>query len=278
VDFHVHDFSGVLDEKSGAFMDTAAVMKNLDLVISIDTSIAHLAGALGVPAWIALTSFSDWRWFLDREDSPWYPTLRLFRQKHFGRWQDVFARMTKALANLVGQKRPASAAVAITVPAASPARKPVLDEMSGAVPQSTAGRIVVPVAAGELIDKITILEIKNERIRDPAKVKNIRAELAELAAVRDRGVELSPQLGWLSAELKRVNELLWQVEEDIRACEREGDFGGEFVELARSVYKHNDRRSALKRQINELVGSRLMEEKSYAEYRQDVAGTEPSAT
>jgi Flp pilus assembly protein TadD len=85
------------------FMDTAAIMKNLDLVISADTSIVHLAGALGVPVWVALGFESDWRWLLDRDDSPWYPTMRLFRQARPGEWDDVFARMADALYAFTGR-------------------------------------------------------------------------------------------------------------------------------------------------------------------------------
>jgi hypothetical protein len=80
------------------FMDTAAVMRNLDLVITSDSSIAHLAGALGVPIWVAIPVAADWRWLNEREDSPWYPTMRLFRQKRWGDWDEVFARMAGELA------------------------------------------------------------------------------------------------------------------------------------------------------------------------------------
>ena len=86
-----------LDAEGGAFLDTAAVMKHLDLVITCDTSIAHVAGALGVPVWVAERFAPDWRWMLDREDSPWYPTLRLFRQPTAGDWTSVFARMADEL-------------------------------------------------------------------------------------------------------------------------------------------------------------------------------------
>jgi hypothetical protein len=79
------------------FVDTAAVMKNLDLVITSDTSIAHLAGSLGVPVWVALHEFSDWRWLQTRDDCPWYPTMRLFRQTRLGQWEDVFHRIGDAL-------------------------------------------------------------------------------------------------------------------------------------------------------------------------------------
>jgi len=84
------DLGSRLDEESGAFMDTAALMKNLDLVISSDTAVAHLAGALAVPVWVALALVPDWRWLLQRADSPWYPTMRLFRQRRLGDWDEVF--------------------------------------------------------------------------------------------------------------------------------------------------------------------------------------------
>jgi hypothetical protein len=76
-----------------AFMDTAAIMRNLHLVITVDTAIAHLAGALGVPVWTAIAAIPDWRWLLDRADSPWYPTMRIFRQQEFGNWREVIDRM-----------------------------------------------------------------------------------------------------------------------------------------------------------------------------------------
>jgi Flp pilus assembly protein TadD len=91
--FSVMDLGNRLDEAAGPFMDTAAVMKNLDLVITSDTSVAHLAGALGVRVWVALPWICDWRWLLQREDSPWYPTMRLFRQTERGNWDTVFRRM-----------------------------------------------------------------------------------------------------------------------------------------------------------------------------------------
>jgi len=90
-----------LDEAVGAFMDTAAIMKNLDLVIASDTSIVHLAGAMGVPIWVALARSADWRWLEGREDSPWYPTMRLFRQTRLGDWEELFQRIAGELQALV---------------------------------------------------------------------------------------------------------------------------------------------------------------------------------
>ena len=95
--FPLHDFTSQMDEHTGAFMDTAAVIANLDLVITFDTSIGHLAGAMGKPVWIALPYVPEWRWLLDRDDSPWYPTARLFRQPEPGNWDAPFAAIQEAL-------------------------------------------------------------------------------------------------------------------------------------------------------------------------------------
>jgi Glycosyltransferase family 9 (heptosyltransferase) len=97
IDFEVLNLCDRLDESSGAFMDTAAVMKNLDLVITSDTAIPHLAGALGVPVWTLLNMVPDWRWLQERRDSPWYPSMRLFRQSRYGDWQSVFEQVAAKL-------------------------------------------------------------------------------------------------------------------------------------------------------------------------------------
>ncbi len=124
----------------------------------------------------------------------------------------------------------------------------------------------VEVSPGELIDKITILEIKADRIADPDKLANVHRELRSLTATREEAVDTSPELDEFTAELRRINERLWEIEDDIRDCERNSDFGERFIELARAVYRTNDRRAAAKRSINELLGSELVEEKDYADY------------
>lgn len=126
--------------------------------------------------------------------------------------------------------------------------------------------VSVDVAPGELIDKITILEIKLERIEDEAKLANVRIEYETLSKARDAAIAQSSELDRLSVDLKSINEALWEIEDDIRDCERAKDFGDGFVKLARAVYVTNDKRMAVKRQINDLLGSRLVEEKSYAAY------------
>ncbi|MBP1805094.1 DUF6165 family protein [Rubellimicrobium aerolatum] len=122
--------------------------------------------------------------------------------------------------------------------------------------------LLAPVSAGELLDKIAILRIKAARIPDPAKLANIHKELAALEAVA-RAIPPSPALSALEADLRAINEQLWDIEDAIRARDAAGDFGPAFVRLAQAVYRTNDRRAALKRAINRLTGSALVEEKSY---------------
>ena len=126
--------------------------------------------------------------------------------------------------------------------------------------------IDVPVSPGELIDKITILEIKRARIADDAKRANVAHELALLNRARDAAIAQSAALDGLAAALHAVNGELWDIEDAIRRHERAGDFGPRFVALARAVYRTNDRRAAIKRQINDLLGAAIVEEKSYAAY------------
>ena len=129
------------------------------------------------------------------------------------------------------------------------------------------GNVSVPISFGELIDKITILEIKSQKITDAAKVKNVRHELDELQRVWASLEESSVEINDLRQELKTVNETLWDIEDDIRKKDLRGEFDSEFIELARSVYIQNDTRAEHKRAINLRLGSELMEEKSYVNYQ-----------
>ena len=221
------------DAGPDAFVDTAAAMACLDLVVACDTSVAHLAGALAAPVWVALKGDAEWRWLTGRADSPWYPTMRLFRQSRRGAWRDVFEAMALEVAALAARR-------------AAPAM------------------ISTPCSLGELIDKITILRIKAGRIREEEKLENVRRELALLERLAREDGPAGPSIDLLTDRLAAVNARLWTIEDAIRTCEREGDFGPRFVALARSVYGENDVRAALKRAINTLASSALVEEKSYA--------------
>ena len=194
----------------------------------------NISRAPGLPVWLALHHVPDWRWLRDRPDSPWYPSARLFRQPAPGAWPAVFQQLAEAL-----RER----------------------SLCTPVPR----RWQVDVSAGELLDKLSILRIKAQRIADANKLRNVQAELTTLQAVRDT-VTGSAELQEWEKQLTRVNEQLWDIEEAIRNCEREKDFGPRFIELARSVYRINDRRASLKRTINALLDSALAEEKSYPQY------------
>ena len=126
--------------------------------------------------------------------------------------------------------------------------------------------ILVPVAPGELLDKITILRIKAERIADPGKLAHVTHELALLEETWRLAVRAGVDLKREELELTRVNEALWEIEDAIRDKEAAQRFDAEFVELARSVYRRNDERAAIKRRVNLVLGSALVEEKSYRPY------------
>lgn len=127
--------------------------------------------------------------------------------------------------------------------------------------------ILIPVAYGELIDKLTILEIKHERLTDEAQRANVARELALLRQTWASDSKSTISIDDLQAQLRAINAKLWDIEEGKRAAERAQRFDAEFVRLARAVYQDNDQRARIKREINQRLGSSLMEEKSYGAYR-----------
>lgn len=129
--------------------------------------------------------------------------------------------------------------------------------------------ILVPVSPGEVLDKITILEIKSERMSEPAKLANVRTELALLRETWSRAVQEDDVVRRLHDALKEINGTLWEIEDDIRDKERAREFDQRFIELARSVYFTNDRRSQVKKELNLHLGSQIIEEKSYQDYTTD---------
>lgn len=126
--------------------------------------------------------------------------------------------------------------------------------------------ILVPVSPGEVLDKITILEIKSERMQDETKLVNVRRELALLQETWTKSVHQDKQIQQLHKQLKEINEALWDIEDAIRNEERKQSFDERFIELARNVYFTNDRRSRVKKELNLHLGSQIVEEKSYQDY------------
>jgi hypothetical protein len=127
--------------------------------------------------------------------------------------------------------------------------------------------IHVPVSPGEVLDKITILEIKSERINDPGKLVNVKRELELLQASWQQFVDEDETVSSIHAKLKSINEDLWGIEDDIRDKERAREFDQVFIDLARSVYVTNDRRADAKKELNLYLGSEMVEEKSYQDYK-----------
>jgi Flp pilus assembly protein TadD len=258
------DLGSRLDQIRGTFMDTAAALSALDLVITVDTATAHLAGALGVPVWVALCHFPDWRWLQQREDSPWYPTMRLFRQRQRGDWKEVFRRMAEELIRVAARPPVVAQAASLCGPTKEQAGSLLYGE--AALP-SPPLRILVEISAGELIDRMTLLDLLSRRIPNPADCRHIEAELSRLRSAYQDKVAPSPELEALTAALRTVHESLWEIEDSIRRCEQAQDFGPRFIEAARSFHQHSERRAGLKRQIDELLGSHGSMEKDLPEYR-----------
>ena len=216
--FAVADLGAGLDAEGGAFLDTAAVMKGLDLVVTADTAARHLAGR-----W-ARGSGSHWR-----------------RSRTGGGCAGGRTRPGTRLCGCSGSGRRANG------PTCSHAWR----RNYGPWRAKAASRHV-PVAPGELLDRVSILEIKIRANGRPVQLPRVRGS----PALRPAGPSPAggaEEIRRLAAELKAVNEVLWDAEDALRACEREGDFGPRFVELARSVYRKNDERAALERRVNELL-------------------------
>ncbi len=127
--------------------------------------------------------------------------------------------------------------------------------------------INTPVSYGEILDKITILEIKSKKITNEEKVKNVKHELSILLDTWDKKVEKTTEITNLKSQLKDVNQSLWDIEDNIRIKELNKEFDDEFIQIARSVYYENDKRAVVKKEINLFLGSELIEEKSYQDYK-----------
>lgn len=195
----VIDYSDTLDV-DGAFLDSAALMQNLDLVIAADTAVAHLAGALGIPVWIALNYAPDWRWLLQRSDSPWYPSARLFRQTKLGDWEPVFQLMATELGRRIGSPSVSDSAGTSTL---------------------TPSRITVVCEPLDLLDLIAARTRRGEAA-DPGLEKNWQNWLAS-----------NPQWRGLVDELQRVHLELHSIEQQLREGVRGTEDDAGVAELAR---------------------------------------------
>ena len=234
------DLGHEIDSHVQAFEESMALIESLDLVITCDTSIGHLAGALGKTTWLLLPFISDWRWGLSGDSSTWYPKTKMFRQNCDRNWDSVFEAVATELEKLVRVKQEDNPW------------------------KSDSNFLLVPTSYGEYLDKISILEIKLAKIQDQEKLRNIQRELNHLNEILPEKIQSDALIQELRTQLSEVNKLIWNVEDSIRECEKHQKFGQDFISLARAVYTQNDQRAKIKAKINLLTGSTLKEEKSYS--------------
>lgn len=230
------------------FLESAAIIANCDLIITSDTSVAHLAGGMGKTTWLLLKRVPEWRWGLDDLSTFWYPCMRLFRQRGRGEWEEVMTRVVQEL----------KAQYPDSLTTTNPAQAPPLTEDT-----HRNLNILAPISLGDLIDRITILQIKAQHFQGRS-LENVKQELHALESTLNKlPVKIEPTL---IQRLKTVNQDLWQTEDAIRDQELQQSFDNSFIRLARSVYQQNDRRAAIKKEINTIYGSAIVEEKSNQQY------------
>lgn len=218
-----------------------AIIKQMNLVITIDTDIAHIASASGITTWLLSPYTSP-----QQSTSPdilkkHYPTITIYQQQDPSTWEPTINHLIQNVENILFGNQ--------TTPPTN---------------------LIAEVSVGELIDKMSILEIKSERIQDPKKLHNILNEQQALKKVFETYIpkeKRTKKLHSLMRKIKSVNEKLWDIEDDIRDKEAKKEFDTQFIQLARSVYFTNDERGDIKRKINNLIGSRLVEEKTYTRYQ-----------
>ncbi len=222
LNINIRTFDQDFDEKNGRFMDTAAVIKNLDLVITIDTSISHFAASLGVPTWILLPEPADWRWMLKRTDTPWYPNIRLFRQPKVGDWKSTIQDVITALLELMGQQNNQS----------QNNTKPASNALSS---QDLA----------ELIDKLTLMEITQDENPIFRNGNLARQELLQSYMQKYAGLEIyCQQLLELNKQLKNIDTKLLKSSHSV--------FDEKFMELSHDAQMLQSLKSYIKKKINEL--------------------------
>ena len=127
-------------------------------------------------------------------------------------------------------------------------------------------KILTEISAGELLDKLSILEIKLNKIKNPALLQEIKKDYNIINEAKNKNITSSEEINVLYADLKKINEQLWEIEDKIRLCEKNSDFKDKFIQLARDVYLKNDKRSKIKLEINKILGSNIQEVKQYTQY------------
>jgi len=256
----VHTFGPDFDEANGRFMDTAAIIKNLDLVITIDTSICHLAAGLGTEVWVLLPFPADWRWMLERDDTPWYPNMRLFRQKKRGNWECILEEVVTALK----EKIVTSSQNDITTQKnkIETKKKPtssLSDQHNFHNNIRTSAQKKLPTQLGAVIDNMTQRSVAMQYSSNPYHIRSLITDHKLLQERYQPYMEQSEELKNLTQQLLALNKRLWQLDKKLPE-DRPTFFDESFAALIQDAYKVHIFKEMTMQQINEIANQ--LKEKS----------------
>jgi len=253
IDFDLHVFDKDFDDSHGRFMDTAAVIKNLDLVISVDTSICHLAAALGAPVWNMLPKPADWRWLLKTQKTPWYPNMKLFRQKNIGDWEGLVQTVAAELLDVVNKTRKKTETKTTTK--AQPKQ-----------PKSTPAKNNDPIVFydvkdmvfEDMLDKIIVLNIKYEQNKDAKlldEIQKVEDALEHMSSVYKTNHDRQ-ELDQLADKLCSANRELLEIEKQTDNLDDKSMFNPIFIESTKKAQYIHNLKKHIKEQIKNLVDPR----------------------
>ncbi|MFC1842107.1 tetratricopeptide repeat protein [Candidatus Dependentiae bacterium] len=231
IDFEIHTFGPDFDKSHGRFMDTAALIKNLDLIVSVDTSVCHVSAALGAQVWTMLPNPADWRWMLKTNKTPWYPNMRLFRQKEYGTWENLMQAVKQEVCKLVGEKN---------VKASS------IDDKSK----------IEDLPFQETLDKLIILKIKYDDSQDPNIGKELEKTEDQLRKMLLLYKANTDELDTLAEKLYDINSQLIYMDKQISKLEDKSVLNPDFIDLTKRVLLINKLKQHVKKEIKGIIKSK----------------------
>jgi len=280
IDFDIHTFGEDFDNSHGRFMDTAAIIKNLDLVITVDTSICHLSAALGTPVWTMLPNPADWRWMLKTDKTPWYPNMKLFRQKEFGSWEAIIDSIVQELYNILNEIQeeseinltsvPSSSSgqafsyaedtedrPSFDIPPATPQDKPTSDSNKNIDKVDNDTVIEFYDMRGmlfeEVLDEIIILKIRYEQTKDAQleqELETLEKKLREISSIYNTDSE---KLDELTEKMYEINAQLLCIDKELSQMKNKSVLNKSFLELTKKAHHILNLKRYIKNEINLTV-------------------------
>ncbi|HEB41775.1 MAG TPA: hypothetical protein ENI08_02015, partial [Candidatus Dependentiae bacterium] len=245
--FTIHTFDDDFDESNGRFMDTVAIIKNLDLVITVDTSIGHLAAALGKPTWVILPNPPDWRWMINRDDTPWYPTMRLFRQPTPGDWESIIAVITQELEKYVNQIKQGNQGNQDPViqdkqSATLAKRKPV---------ETTESTTEKTHSWAQTLHNLSMMTIALEYVTDESTKNELETKRNHLLTVTQK-ILTSDTIIQLNKNLMDINHRLWRTGNILRSLVERSPLDEQFINCVTTFYMLSELQKNILQKINAL--------------------------